>query len=134
MRAAESHSHARVASRRSRLESRSALSVIRKSDPNQASRFELRDQLIHSGRGLFPADIVLVEQHADDLAEGAPGLDQIPDAGIDIRQSVIHAVAQAEDHDFVADRVDNWSALTTATASEGSGSVTGAVYPTAHPE
>jgi hypothetical protein len=83
MRAAESHSHARVASRRSRLESRSALSVIRKSDPNQASRFELRDQLIHSGRGLFPADIVLVEQHADDLAERAPGLDQIPDAGTD---------------------------------------------------
>jgi hypothetical protein len=39
--------------------------------------------LIHSGRGLFPADIVLVEQHADDLAERAPGLDQIPDAGTD---------------------------------------------------
>jgi hypothetical protein len=77
--------------------------VSRNSDPNPASRFELLDQLIHSGGGLLPADIVLVDQYADDLSECAPRLDQIPDAGTDIRQPVIHAVAQAEDHDLVAE-------------------------------
>jgi hypothetical protein len=49
-------------------------------------------------------------------------------------RSVIHAVAQAEDHDFVAEPRRQLVGADDATASEGSGSVTGAVYPTAHPE
>ena len=67
MRAATNQSQARAASSRSRRESRRTLRVIRKSDRNQASGFELLDQLIQSG------------------------------------QPVVHAVAEAKNHDLVAE-------------------------------
>jgi hypothetical protein len=98
-----SQSHARTASSRSRLESRSALRVIRKSDRNQASCFEFPDQPVESGGGLLTADVVFLDQDGDDLTERASRLNEIPDARADLRQPVIHAVAQAEDHDLVGE-------------------------------
>ena len=98
-----SQSQARAASSRSRLDSRSALRVIRKSDRNQASRFELPNQPVESGGGLLAADVVFLDENADDLPERAPRLNEIPDARTDIGQPVVHAVAETENHDLVGE-------------------------------
>ena len=101
-RAATSQKHPRQASTRATASSRSALRAIGKSDGNQPSRSEVSQQTVEPRGRVRGADIVLGNQAAQDLRERSRRLNQIPDACADVREPVVHTVAQAENHDLFA--------------------------------
>ena len=88
----------RTAARRSPPSSAAALRTIRRSDRNQPSRLELTEQEPEILGGPLGRDLIFRDEDSDDVRESARGLEEIPDAGADVRQTVIGTVLQPENH------------------------------------
>lgn len=71
---------------------------------DQATFYQLDDEIEHCSLARRPLDIEFVEQMAAKLPDGLPRFQQIPDTSADIIHAVIFAGIDVEHHAIVAER------------------------------